>query len=49
MITPDSKLQFLMNLVSVDRAFKELQNGTLVVSKLFSTGAVASKTDYTVS
>ena len=29
-----------MKLVSVDRAFKELQNDTLFSSKLFSTGAV---------
>ena len=33
----------LMKLISVDRAFKELQNDTLFSSKLFSTGAVPSK------
>ena len=31
-----------MKLVSVDGALKELQNDTLFVSKLFSTGAVPS-------
>ena len=37
--TLDSKPQFkLMKHVSVDRTSKGLQNGTLYVSKLFSTG-----------
>ena len=35
-----------MELVSVDRALKELQNDTLFSSKLFNTGAVPSKVNF---
>ena len=47
-ITPDSKPQILMKLVSVYRMLKELQD-TLFVSKLFSTGTVVSKIHFAIS